>query len=407
MASLPASPTPRARWWLIAGLYLAQGIPSYLLIMAVPAALRAQGMGLEQVGLLSVLMLPVILKFLWAPWVDRIRFGRWGHRRGWILGTQLSTSLGIALLALCQPQQITAILAAGMLVALSIATQDIATDGYATQVLTPAQRPLGNGIQAAAVALGVIVGGTLSMALFEQWGWKATLLLMAALSLLPLALLPAMQEAAPSSESPGVPRPSLRHFLHLPAALPILGVALVYRLSEGMVRSMESSYVLQHGLRLSEAGLLTGSAAAIAGLVGSAVATRWLQHRQQHQVLLGLSGLRVLCYVLFALHAAGALGGTMSLGLLALGLAMLRYMEMVALYALFMTTASPRQPGTDFSILVCAELLSYMLSSMAGGFIAKQLGFVGLFSVASGLALLSWWLTKALLLRSRKPVPHG
>ena len=60
-------------------------------------------------------------------------------------------------------------------------------------------------------------------------------------------------------------------------------------------------------------------------------------------------------------------------------------------------TASRRQPGTDFSILACAELLSYMLSSIAGGFIAKQLGFSGLFAVGSVLALVCWWATWYLL----------
>ena len=61
-----------------------------------------------------------------------------------------------------------------------------------------------------------------------------------------------------------------------------------------------------------------------------------------------------------------------------------------------------RQPGTDVSILACAELMSYMLSSIAGGYIAKQLGFATLFGIASGLALLSWLAASLLLKRYRK-----
>ena len=56
-----AAVTDRQRWVLVGALYLAQSIPSYLLIMAVPAALRALGLGLDKVGLLSMLMLPLIL----------------------------------------------------------------------------------------------------------------------------------------------------------------------------------------------------------------------------------------------------------------------------------------------------------------------------------------------------------
>lgn len=398
-----AAVTDRQRWVLVGALYLAQSIPSYLLIMAVPAALRALGLGLDKVGLLSVLMLPLILKFAWAPLVDRTRFGRLGHRRGWILMTQLCTCAGIAALAFSDPSQITAVVLAGLLIALSIATQDIATDGYATRLLSPADRPMGNGIQAGSVAVGVLVGGTLSMWLFEHWGWTATLLAMSTLSLLPLAVLPWMRER-PDSTQPLHKRASLRRFFQRPGAWSILGLALVYRSSEGMVRTMESSYLMHNGLKLSEAGGLLGSSATIAGLMGSVVAARWLMRSSPDKVLLNLSGLRVACYLVFSIHALGimaslgGLGQTPMLGFLAMSLSMLRYMEMVGLYALFMEAASPEQPGTDFSVLVCAELLSYMISAMAGGYIAKQLGFAAMFGVATALALLSW-LAASMLLR--------
>ena len=410
-ASATGAAAGRQRWALVAALYLAQSIPSYLLIMAVPAALRSLGLGLDKVGMLSVLMLPLILKFLWAPLVDRTRFGRLGHRRGWVVITQLCTSAGIALLAFSDPSHITAVLLAGMLIALSIATQDIATDGYATRLLRPSERAAGNGIQAGAVAVGVLLGGTLSMWLFERWGWSATLLLMASLSLLPLAALPWMRES-PVSTLEVQERASLRRFFQRPGAWSILGLALVYRASEGMVRTMESSYLMHNGLRLSEAGGLLGSSATVAGLIGSILGARWLMRSTPDKVLLSLSGMRVACYLLFGIHALGMLamlgpmGHTPILGFLAMSLSMLRYMEMVGLYALFMEAASPRQPGTDFSVLVCAELLSYMLSAMAGGYIAKQLGFAAMFGVATALALLSWWAARTLLARYRKVLSH-
>ena len=64
-----------------------------------------------------------------------------------------------------------------------------------------------------------------------------------------------------------------------------------------------------------------------------------------------------------------------------------------------MASSSRRQPGTDFSIFACAELLSYMLSSMAGGFIAKQFQFSGLFATATAIAVGCWLATAALLRR--------
>lgn len=401
-AALPATATPlptKRTWVLIAALYLAQSVPSYLLIMAVPAALRTSGMGLTQVGMLSVLMLPLLLKFLWAPWVDRRRWGRWGHRRGWLLLTQLGCCAAMVALAEVNPSNLTALLVVGMVMALCIATQDIATDGYATSILQhPSARATGNGIQAAAVAAGVLVGGMLSMQLFERWGWQATLLFMAGVCLLPLLALPWMREAsATSPPHTPVERASIWRLLQRPGIWAIVLLAMSYRLSEGMVRSMENSYMLAHGLTLGQVGTLSGTAAVTAGLLGSAVAAWWLRHSSQLKVLLGLCVIRVGCYLLFGLHASAHLGGTTVLLGLALCLSMLRYMEMVALYALFMGAASPKQPGTDFSVFVCAELLTYMLSAMAGGAIAQHLSFSGLFGVATVLGVLSLLSTPWLL----------
>ena len=411
-AALPQAPRPWRFWAVLVALYVAQGVPSYLMIMTVPAALRAAGMPLQQVGMLSILMLPLVLKFLWAPWVDRLRPLRWGHRRGWIVCTQLATVGCIGALAWAGPQAPIALtVAIGMCMALSIATQDIATDGYATQQLRSEELGRGNAIQAASEAGGVLIGGSLAMWLVEHWGWLPTMALMALLCLLPLLSLPWMLEpeldastAARSADAAlmkpvtaETERPSIRRFFARPGVGAVLALAVVYRLSEGMLRSMESSYLLHSGLGLGQVGIIAGTGAAVAGLLGSYLAARWLQHRSRAQVLLGLSALRVLAFVLFLLHSWHWLGGTAPLAALAVGLSVQRYMEMVALYALFMATASRRQPGTDFSILACAELLSYMLSSIAGGFIAKQLGFSGLFAVGSVLALVCWWATWYLL----------
>lgn len=404
---------PRQFWAVLVALYIAQGVPSYLMIMTVPAALRASGMPLQQVGMLSILMLPLVLKFLWAPWVDRLRPLRWGHRRGWIVCTQLASVLAIGALAWVGPQaSITTIVCIGMFLALSIATQDISTDGYATQQLRSDELGRGNAIQAASVAGGVLLGGTLAMALVDQWGWQATMLLMGGLSLLPLLALPWMDEGMPAAAdedaqdgAAAVPvRPSIKQFFARPSVWAILGLAAVYRLSEGMLRSMESSYLLHSGLSLSEAGVIAGSGAALAGLLGSWLAAQWLRQRSRSQVLLGLSALRVLAFALFLAHSLHWLGGTTSLAVLAVGLSVHRYMEMVALYALFMASSSRQQPGTDFSIFVCAELLSYMLSAMAGGFIAKHFEFSGLFAIATAIAVGCWLATAALLRRHAQVV---
>ncbi len=62
---------------------------------------RAAGHGLKDshvsnttIGVMSYVALPYLLKFLWAPFVDRFPLPLLGRRRGWILVTQLLLAVG-------------------------------------------------------------------------------------------------------------------------------------------------------------------------------------------------------------------------------------------------------------------------------------------------------------------------
>ena len=81
---IPASRPGRLRLFaVLGGLYLAQAIPSYLIAAALPPIMREAGVSRTAIGYLSLLFLPLVLKFLWAPLVDRIRPFARAHRAGW------------------------------------------------------------------------------------------------------------------------------------------------------------------------------------------------------------------------------------------------------------------------------------------------------------------------------------
>jgi PAT family beta-lactamase induction signal transducer AmpG len=384
---------------VLAGLYLAQGIPGYLLVAAIPPIMRELGVSRTAIGMLALLMIPLTIKFLWAPLVDRLKLMAIGHRRGWILPTQVGTAAAIASLALVEPTQVHAILAIGFVVAVLTSTQDIATDGYATLALQKEDRPIGNAIQGAAVAFSVMIGGTLSLLLYGWVGWKLMVLIIAAVSALPLVAIAFMPEDASTARFSPATKPSLKSFLKRPEAVTVLAVALTYRASEGLVKSMEGSYLVDAGLPLSSIGYLSGIAAATAGIAGSFIATLLVRRSGASGTLLLLGVLRTLCFALFSLHAIGHLTGMWVL----LGAAgfqtLIRYMEIVALYSLFMSVSSKDQPGTDFTILSCAQIIIYLAGSMAAGAIADRLGYAFLFIAATAISGLAVLLTVRLLSR--------
>jgi PAT family beta-lactamase induction signal transducer AmpG len=381
---------------VLGGLYVAQAVPTYLFAAAIPPILREAGVSRTDIGTFSLLLLPLVLKFLWAPMVDRWRPVARAHRAGWVVATQGAIILLIAALALVTPDDVWTILWIGLAASFLLSTQDIATDGYAAKHLPEADRAVGNAIQGGAVALGVVVGGTLGLVLHAYFGWQVMVLTIAALSLLPLLAAFAMAEPPPGPAA-AAPRPSLRAFLARPEARRILWIALTYRLSEGFVKAMEAPYMVDAGVPLEMIGYISGIAAATAGLAGSATAAWLILRRGVADVLTLLGGLRTLCFALFAAHAFGAVTGAWPLFGAAGFQTLIRYMEIVALYSLFMAVSSREQPGTDFTVLACAQLVVYLAGSLASGRIADAFGYGPLFAGATLLSLIGTVMTVAML----------
>ena len=402
-AAIGAAPTNNAaRYRLFAvlgGLYLAQAIPSYLFVAALPPIMREAGVSRTAIGYMSILLLPLVIKFVWAPWIDRIRPFARSHRAGWVFITQTGTILCILALIAAGPQDVGKIIAIGFVASLLISTQDIATDGYAAKYLPEADRPIGNAIQGGSIAFGVVIGGTLGLVLHHSIGWTGMLVTIAAISLLPLAAAAMMREGDPTP-SEAAKRPSIRAFLRRPEARQILWIALIYRASEGLVKAMEGSYLVDAGVPLNQIGYLSGISATTAGLAGSAIAA-WLVKRRGIAFVLALLGAaRTLCFLLFACHALGAVVGAWPLFGAAGFQTLIRYMEIVALYSLFMAVTTSEQPGTDFTILACAQLLVYLAGSMLAGKLADTLGYGALFSLATAISAVAVIATVRMIARS-------
>lgn len=409
-ARLPAAIAPGQRYRLFAvlgGLYLAQAIPSYLFVAALPPIMRELGVSRTAIGAMSILLLPLVLKFIWAPWVDRIRPFARAHRAGWVLITQSLTILAILALILVGPTEVNAIIVIGFVASLLISTQDIATDGYAAKYLPEADRTIGNAIQGGSVAFGVVIGGRLGLVLYHHIGWTGMLVTIAAISLLPLVAAAMMREDDPVPGTAPAPRPSIRAFMRRPEARQILWIALTYRASEGLVKAMEGSYLVDAGIPLDQIGYLSGLSATTAGLAGSAIAA-WMVKRQGLSFVLALlGGMRTVCFALFAAHALGAVVGVWPLFGAAGFQTLIRYMEIVALYSLFMAVTTSEQPGTDFTILACAQLLVYLAGSMLAGKLADAMGYGVLFLVATAISAIAVLATVRMLAQAKIMQPPG
>ena len=143
-------------------LYLSEGIPFGFSATALATYLRQSGLSVAQVGLfIASLYAPWGFKPFWAPVVDLVNLRRWGHYRSWIVGAQIMMILTLALVWFVDPGANVQLLTLLIIVHnVFAATQDIAIDALAVNVLPEHERGTANGFMFGASYLGQALGGS-------------------------------------------------------------------------------------------------------------------------------------------------------------------------------------------------------------------------------------------------------
>ncbi len=380
-------------------LYLAHALPLYFFNVAMPAILRTQGMDLRWIGMLSLLYLPWAFKFFWAPLVDRYFIPSLGRRRTWLVFTQLSVIAGVVVLALTGLDYgLWPFILTGLWISTLAATQDIAIDGYAVETFPSQQYNIASTAQSIGVAFGSMLGGAGTLWLYESYGWQPALLSLAALITLTLLALKLVRD--PKSDDASFLtkyRPSLRRVFARQEIRRLLLVIVIYRVVEAPAMAILNPMLVDADWSLTKIGLLFSVFGALVGLL-AAVSAGWLVKRDGAiRWLIGAGWLRSVAYGLLALGLLTGLMNTWTFAVAVLVILAIRYLAMTALYAYFMQHCSRQQAGTDFTVLVCCELLVYFLGAALSGFLAKPLGYGWFFLLLCVLSCVSVFLSQMLM----------
>ncbi len=375
---------------LLSSLYLAQGLPFGFFTVALPVLMRKQGLDLQAIGLANLLAAPWALKFLWAPLVDRWGFASIGRRRSWILPLQALSVLTAAGLSVVDPRTGIRTLMAALLVTNAIAaTQDIATDGLAVEMLGEDERGYGNAVQVAGYRVGMIVGGGFLLVVFDRVGWAFTFVAMAALlalSTVPIALhreRPAPPAAAGATIGAGAWLDVIRR----PGMARWLAVLVVYKGGEALAYGMVKPLLVDRGLSVEEIGWLVGTIGFFAGLAG-ALLGGWVVNRVgRSRALIGCGLLQlvgILAYVAPAagLAGRGALAAACTIEHLTGGMAT------VALFTRMMDLSREETAGTDYTVQASVVVLATGTAATLSGLVAARLGYAGHFTLSAGISAL-------------------
>lgn len=385
-------------------LYLAHALPLYFYNVALPAILRHQGVDLRWIGMLSLLYIPWAFKFFWAPLIDRFYFKKLGKRKTWLLFTQIALVLGVVALALTQfDYGLGVFVIVGLWISTFAATQDIAIDGYTVETFSESEYRLGSMAQSIGVALGSMVGGAATLWLYELYGWQTALISLAAMTALTMLAIFQIKEKSNVEKISKQP-PSLIRAFKRPEMLWALALIVCYRIVEAPAMAMLNPMLIDQKWSLSQIGVLMSVIGAGIGLLAAVSAAFLLKKIAATQLLIWAGWARSLVYALLgvAVLLSWLNQWHLLLGGFVIVILAIRYIAMTALYAHFMQTSSKEQAGTDFTILVCFELLVYFIGGAVSGFLAKAFGYGNFYLILAVSSVLSVLLSQVLISKAKQ-----
>ncbi|MBM6581518.1 MFS transporter [Microvirga sp. BT689] len=263
----------------IGGLYVGQSIIGGVTFSALPSVLRERGISLDHIGLTYLAVVPWVLKFLWAPALERYRLPRIGpsRSRSIVLVGGLISAAGLVLAGIVGPVNVWPIMATFMMIAFTASTVDIACDGHAVESLSQQHHGWGNAAQVGGAYLGAAIGSGLFLVLVAQVDWMGAMLVMAVL--LGLLGLPFLLSPASKPEAMRTHQPSLREALGRLEMRKGFALAALYAATQKWGLVMLGPFLVDAGLDLASLGVINGLGGMILGvacaLLGGACVRFW------------------------------------------------------------------------------------------------------------------------------------
>jgi MFS family permease len=398
------------KYGLLLSLYLAQSIPMSFFSTVVPVIMRMENYSLASIGMLQLIKVPWILKFLWAPFIDRASPTNHHYKR-WIIGSEVAYAAVIIAIGFFQLSSDFSTIIVLMIGAFVLsATQDIASDALAIKILSSGQRSYGNSMQSAGSFLGTLIGSGVLLYLYAVLGWQNLLMALAGFVLLALIPLKLIRKDRATVVIPKK-RVGLKSipgfFKQAGAGRRVLFLSLIYSGLIGMLAMMKP-FMVDAGYSIKKiafiAGIFGTSFGAAGALLGGHLLHIWGKKKAIRRFALYGSAAAVFMAIIASLP-------TMINWLIFPAVAMVwsaYALASTAVYTISMEMVREHTEGTDYSLQIIISHLSGIVVAIGSGKLADITGYSGLFTIEAiigiSVAIATPWLYREVTGKSR---PEG
>lgn len=376
-------------------LSLSSGLPLGLVWIAIPTWLAREGVDITIIGLFTLAQAPWSFKFLWSPLMDRygLRFPRLGRKLGWTLVTQ------VALLVLTlvlgdvaeHPDAIWIVGTLTLAIAFASASQDIAIDAYAVEVLRPAEQGVAVGARIAIYRGAMFIAGGLAITLAGIWSWPLVFTLIALLYV-PMLLVTVFaprsdidRAMGPASLRAAVWEPFVG-FLAKARALELLAFVVLYKLADNLAGALVRPFLVQVGFNDFDVGVATATIGLVTTLVGTFLGGVLTTAMGLGHALWVFGALQVLSNIGYVLIAA--VGVNRPLMYAAIGFeSMTSGMGTGAFSVLLLRMTMKQFSVTQYALFTSLFALPRILAGPASGVMVAAVGWLEffLFTIAVGI----------------------
>jgi PAT family beta-lactamase induction signal transducer AmpG len=370
------------------------GLPLYVLFQLVPGWLRTEGVGLAEIGFFALVQIPYTWKFLWSPIMDRFTLPFLGHRRGWMLLTQVALLGSIGALGFIKPDlNLWTVAYLSAAVAFFSASQDIVLDAYRRELLPDVELGLGNSIHVQAYRLSGLVPGALGFILADHFDWSIVFVIIALFMLIGIVMTLVIDEAIARPTPPKTMRDAViepfRDFIGrsgLGPALLVLAFLFLYKLGDNMATALQSPFFIDIGFTLTQIGAIAKTAGLVAAITGGMVGGFVMVKLSINRALWLFGVVQIVSILGFALLSElGAnpwmLGVVVAFEYIGVGLGS------AALIAFMARTTNPAFAATQLALFTALASVPRVFANAVTGVIVEQVGWTNFFLLCTVLAI--------------------
>jgi PAT family beta-lactamase induction signal transducer AmpG len=369
------------------------GLPLMLTLSTLQAWFTEAGTSVVTVGMLSLVGLPYLFKFLWAPLMDRFAPIKGGKRRGWILITQVGLIAALCVMVNLDPRIAPKTIGlVALLIAFFSASQDVSVDAYRADILPPDERGIGSAYYIFAYRMAILVSGAFALVIADHLGWRVTYLVMAAcmvVAMLGTLFAPDAPQATPLSKSSVwlIIKSAFLDLWQRDAIVLLLSFVLFYKIGDALALSLITNFLL-HGLgfTLTEVGLVYKTVSLVATVIGAMAGGIAMVRLGLYRSLLVFGVAQALSTLMFVILAmAGKNFGLMVVSVFIEN--MCTGMGTVAFMAFLMSLCHRRYTATQYACLSAIASIGRVCLGPVAGVMVLHFGWVNFFMWSFAMSL--------------------